>query len=187
MRLFSLSFLVVGIFGCGGSVAKQEPAPAPSSSPPSTSLVPPSGDAPPGTPRGCSAVGCVDGLALSLSPSQGWAQGSYRFVIEADGKTETCVGALPLPACSQGRALKCTGPELARIGESGCALGAAEHGFSSIDLPTAPKQVTIHIEREGNPIGGATLTPSYQTSQPNGPGCEPICRQANATIAVTAK
>lgn len=129
----------------------------------------------------------MGGLKVSLSPAQSWAPGTYRFTLQADGQTETCTGSLPLPPCDQGRALACTGPALARIGESGCALAATAQGFSSIDLDSSPAQLSVQIERDGRVIGSASLAPTYLTLRPNGPACEPVCRQASATIAVAAR
>lgn len=129
----------------------------------------------------------MSGLTVSLSPAQSWAPGAYRFTLQADGQTETCTGSLPLPPCDQGRALACTGAALARITESGCALAATAQGFSSIELDSGPAHLTVLIEHDGRVIGSASLAPMYLTLRPNGPACEPVCRQARATIVVAAQ
>ena len=177
--------------GCGGTVLGPDPAPNPNPTPTpsaSSSAAPPAaiGDEPPAG-KGCTALGCTNGLTLSIVPPQRWAAGAYRFVIDADGQVETCTGSLPLPPCSQGSALTCTGPAIAQIGESGCALGASEQGFSSINFTTGPTRVNVEVERDGHVIGGGKLMPTYATVHPNGPACGPACRQGMGMISVSAK
>ncbi|WP_437950762.1 hypothetical protein WME98_08080 [Sorangium sp. So ce296] len=139
------------------------------------------GEPPPA--RGCTQIGCVNGFTLRLASEAPWPAGAYRFVITADGETTTCEGKLPLPDCAAGRALTCSGPSLL-IGESGCALPPSAHGFSEIQMSSAPGQVTVEISRDGTSLAEADFSPSYVESRPNGPGCEPVCRSASATLNV---
>lgn len=130
----------------------------------------------------CTTIGCVDGLSLELAPPGGtWAPGKYVFEVTTPAGTTRCEGALPLPACESGPALACSGPPVS-IGESGCALPKDQHGFSTLDLPTGPAHVEVAITHEGKPLTRFVLDPTYRTVQPNGPTCEPTCRQANASI-----
>lgn len=129
----------------------------------------------------CTAMGCIDGLHVDFSPNAGWPSGHYRFIVEAGGKTTTCEGDLPLRACSEGPSLRCDG-EGVMIGESGCALPPAEHGFSDLELRDGPAEVRLTIERDGARLVTKSMKPAYRTTQPNGPGCEPVCRQAAERI-----
>ena len=130
-----------------------------------------------GEPNGaCTAIGCHDGLVVSVTPTSSWPHGEYRFTIEADGKTTTCTGRLPLPDCDT-RALTCDDDDVS-IGESGCALPATDHAFSDIVLPSGPASVTVTIELDGQALATQAWTPAYQTVQPNGPGCPPTCTNA---------
>jgi hypothetical protein len=131
---------------------------------------------PPG--KACTEIGCVDGLRVSLEPSARWPAGEYRFDFVIDGTPATCTGALPLPGCEQGGALRCTGAPV-QIGESGCALPPLEHGFSDISLTSAPAHLKVTISRDAQVIGERELRPSYQRSQPNGPDCPPVCNSAS--------
>lgn len=139
-----------------------------------------------GSPHGCTEIGCVDGLLISFGRGVEWAPGTYVFSMNADGVEQTCKGMLPLPPCASGSSLACTG-NVAMIGESGCALPASQHGFADIHLRSAPSKVTIRIERDGVVLADETLVPTYRTSQPNGPNCDPICRQASATIDLATR
>lgn len=133
-------------------------------------------------PEGCTEIGCHDGLIVRVTPSSGWPHGMYRFVIEADGETTTCARSLPLPECGT-PALPCEGPPV-MIGASGCALDPSEHGFGDVVFEAAPEQVRIEIARDGEVIAAQEWTPQYETVQPNGPGCEPICETATVELAV---
>jgi hypothetical protein len=133
----------------------------------------------------CTQIGCTDGLQVGLVPSEGWPAGQYVFSIETDGAMQSCSGNLPLLPCENGSSLTCQGPALASIGESGCALAPSAHGFAGISFQGMPKNVVVRIERDGAVIADRTLSPTYVTTQPNGPDCGPTCHSASAQIPVT--
>ncbi|MBX3193201.1 MAG: hypothetical protein KF819_39825 [Labilithrix sp.] len=137
-----------------------------------------------GGDRACTAIGCTDGLGISVTAPAGWKAGRYVFTVTADGSTQTCEGSLPLPSCGS-PGLLCKGQDgVAQIGESGCALPAAQHSFSDIHFSSTPAQVNVHVARDGVVLAEQSFTPSYVTSQPNGPGCEPICKQASGSLTL---
>jgi len=103
--------------------------------------------------------------------------------VEADGHTTVCEGRLPLGACDAGPSLQCDG-EGVSISESGCALPPEMHGFASIDLRAGPAEVRVTISREGDQVASGRFQPEYAETQPNGPGCPPVCRQASARLNV---
>ncbi len=169
-----ISGVVCAAVACGGAVT-------PDSSSSGHASSSSSGGSNGGSPHACTGIGCVDGLFISFGRGIEWAHGTYVFSLNADGVEQTCKGMLPLPPCASGRALACVG-DVAMISESGCALPASQHGFGDIQLRSGPSKVTVRIERDGVVLADETLVPTYRTSQPNGPNCEPICRQASATI-----
>lgn len=142
---------------------------------------PDSGGADPG--RACTEIGCIDGLRIELEPSQAWTPGHYTFYFKADGAEQTCEATLPLPGCDT-PAVTCSGASFAQLGASGCALPAAQHGFASIEFPDALPRVQVRVERDGQSLVDRTLAPSYQTVQPNGPDCGPVCRSASERLAI---
>jgi hypothetical protein len=71
-----------------------------------------------------------------------------------------------------------------RIGESGCAMPPATHAFSDIVLNDNPARVSVVIRHDGRELLRETLSPVYQSSQPNGPGCPPICVSAHSALRV---
>lgn len=139
--------------------------------------------APPGDGRACTEIGCADGLFVRVTPGAPWPSGEYRFIVEAGGVTTTCTGSLPLPACET-RAITCDREGVVSIAESGCALPPSAHAFGDLDLPATPEQLTVEVQHEGRTVARETFTPAYQTSQPNGPGCPPICTNASVDLAL---
>ncbi len=146
----------------------------------------PANDPVPNDPGGkmCTKMGCVSGLHVNFAKVTPWTAGAYTFALELDGAAVTCTGALPLPACDQGPALRCDVEGKVQIGESGCALPPEQHGFSDIQIFGEPAKVKLTIKREDQQLHSGELAPTYVTVQPNGPGCEPECRSANAEVAL---
>lgn len=134
-------------------------------------------------PRACTAIGCESGLRVQLEPTGGWPEGRYRFEIDADGAHATCTGSIPLPACGTS-ALACDRTDGFQIIESGCALAPSGQSFPVIrfDAKLRPKTVTIGVLRNDASVGRMQFAPRFETVQPNGEGCEPVCEQASATL-----
>jgi hypothetical protein len=142
----------------------------------------PGGDAsPPG--RACTTIGCQDGLVVRVLPTEAWPPGEYRFDIEQDGARVTCTGTLPLPPCDR-RGLACDAPA-PMIVESGCALEPAAHAFGDVIFSTTPAEVSIVVTHQGQQVGAGRWRPVYQTSRPNGPGCEPVCTEASVDLVLS--
>ena len=128
----------------------------------------------------CTMIGCINGVHLNLAKPTPWTAGNYTFALELDGAAVTCTGALPLPACDKGNALRCDVEGKVQIGESGCALPPEQHGFSDIQILGEPARVKLTIKHEDQQLHSGELTPTYVTSRPNGPDCEPVCTQAKS-------
>lgn len=143
------------------------------------------GPAGPGEPgRACTEIGCMNGLRIELKKAGAWAPGAYTFAFTLDGAAVNCSGALPLKPCEAGPSLTCDVADRVAIGESGCALPADGHGFADVQVTGEPKEVKLTISRDGQAVASAELRPTYTESRPNGPGCEPVCRNAAETIQV---
>lgn len=193
MKRIAIAALFVGISiaACGGATSSDvfQPGSSSSSASSSSSSSSGSGGGGRGEPRECTGIGCVDGLTLTLKAPAGWKAGNYTFTIEVDGHEQTCEGALPLPPCGTS-SLRCKQEDktiLAIIGESGCALPASQHAFSDIRIDATPAEVKVHIARDGLVLADQKFEPIYVTSQPNGPGCEPICKTASGTVTLQAQ
>ena len=146
-----------------------------------TASGPKNGGAPPGDGHPCTEIGCESGLHLSWG-SAPWKPGAYSVEVTVDGGSVTCSGRLPLPACEEGPGFHCgPGPSI-RLGESGCALPQGQQGLAGIDLDTMPARAKIVVRRDGEEVLTRELAPSYRETQPNGPDCGPVCRQASDTL-----
>lgn len=153
---------VLFLFGC----TTNSPAPAPRPTP----------------AKVCSEIGCKSGLELELARPTPWPHGSYRFTLSIDGKSASCDGKLPLEPCERGPTFKCSDPSLS-VSENGCALPAEQHAVSGLSsTATAATKVSLVIEHQGALQATAQLTPAFQTVQPNGPGCEPVCESASLRL-----
>lgn len=133
----------------------------------------------------CTAIGCQSGFSLSVSPSSGWAPGSYRFELNVDGLAVTCDGVIPLQGCA-GPSFSCDADGV-RLGESGCALDPAQHGIASVLFDGYPRALSIRVVKDGAEVTNTQLTPSYKAIQPNGPGCDPICCSASGELTVPVR
>ncbi len=126
----------------------------------------------------------MNGLNVQVQKPTPWAPGDYEFLFDLDGTAVTCKGALPLPACEQSPALVCDPAGRVQVTESGCALPAAQHGWGDVHIEGEPAHVKMTIQQGGAVLHTGEFDPVYRTLQPNGPSCEPTCRQASHSIAV---
>ncbi len=143
------------------------------------------GPAGPGASAGeqaCTQIGCENGVRIELAKATPWTPGTYVFSLTLDGTPVECKGALPLQSCESGPSLSCTPDAAVQIGESGCALPPDQHGFSDIMVRGEPKQITLKVLFDGTPLKSADITPDFKTTQPNGPACEPTCRNAASAV-----
>jgi len=131
-------------------------------------------------PQACTQIGCVDGLTISVPMEYEWKKGNYAFDFLIDGRSVKCSGALPLKSCEEHN-ITCSSDGV-MIMESGCALPPEAHGFGDIMLGSDPRQVAVKIRYNGEQIASGNWTPHYQSAQPNGSGCGPVCRQASVKL-----
>ncbi len=170
------AFVIVLLVGC----TKEQPAP--------TQAMNPLLEACPGpvAPRKegpCTKKGCENGLAVVFQPKAPWPEGDYRFQFELDGRTTVCTGRIPFRGCAHRNAM-CDSPDVV-LAESGCDLPAPSHTFWSATFATLPREVKASAFVNGKQVGNATLKPKYERSEPNGPGCDPICCSGTDELQLT--
>jgi len=133
----------------------------------------------------CTQIGCFDGFSVELQSPSGYKPGSYKVTVETDLGTSICEVSLPLPSCETVASPRCSPGLPVLLGLSACALPPEQHALGPIQLPGAqPTHVSLKVERDGQVIGSGEYTPVYRTLQPNGPRCEPVCRQAEGTLTL---
>lgn len=134
----------------------------------------------PGAGKACTEMGCSSGVHVSIPDALLTGAGDYTFEITATGdgvQKAQCKGRLPFSGCNG--QITCEGDLQVMIDEIGCMLPSDAQSFGNIHISdTSAKSVEIKISRDGTPLVSSVKTLSYKTLQPNGQGCEPVCRQA---------
>jgi hypothetical protein len=144
----------------------------------STGCKPPSAPAapPPAPPsRACTEIGCGPAFGVEFQRAAGWGLGVYRIELQVDGETVSCERQIPLhcdeePACSRADV---------QLVEIGCALDVSQQSLGGVQfVAEGPAQVSVRVRHDDTELGTAEYAPQYTESRPNGPDCEPVCRQA---------
>ena len=123
----------------------------------------------------------------------GFAKGNYVIDVEADGKKGKCETKLPLPACLKDGAVKaglnfrCSGDLGLNMEQAPCAEPKVGPSIGSLKIDGSPKDVKITVTNNKKPYGEVSVAPKYKESRPNGPECEPLCKQGNTEACVTGK
>jgi hypothetical protein len=154
-------------------------------------------------PHACTAIGCIDSASFQIKTADGtWPDGAYALEVIADGITHACSMTLPddLPAAGTISAIPCEPP----VGYTGVSLRAdtvcSAHGDKNSggqtctpspdhytlrgSLPATPRTLGVRVTRDGDLLLEQTQPLHYTETQPNGPDCEPVCRQSSVDFAL---
>ncbi|EYF06739.1 Hypothetical protein CAP_1436 [Chondromyces apiculatus DSM 436] len=125
----------------------------------------------------CTEMGCVSSFAVTFAHAGAWEAGSYRVTVTVDGGAPVaCTVTLPLDCNAPS---PCPNGTPFYISTEGCALDPAQHVLGGVDFwGVTPASVAVSVHREGVLLGEGSYSPNYTTSQPNGPDCEPTCKNA---------
>ncbi len=142
----------------------------------------------------CTDIGCEDQFSATVTMDATLVPaGTHTVDVVADGAAMSCTFSFPpadstggLPAqCSSGLtvfvqpATVCTTTQTATTASQQCQ--PIEGKFTeSIWVSGTPSVVQVQQLVDGTVILDQTVSPTYQTSEPNGPGCGPICHQGGA-------
>jgi len=149
--------------------------------------------------HGCTEIGCVDSAGFTLRvPGDEWEAGTYDLAIEFDETAHSCSFTMPDAIDSesgQGVAIPvaCT-PQLDAWLNAVTMCTTHSDGSSSsqtctpipgryylsVRTSTLAASLTVSVTLDGADYFSETHALTYTASQPNGPDCEPICR--NATV-----
>jgi hypothetical protein len=151
----------------------------------------------PSPEKPCTAIGCEDGVSISLRPREGTFPAGKHSVLIATaegGPIKTCTFTAPTDVQVAGGfvAADCTGGVMLSVSPRvTCTTMQSGEAVSRTCTPIpgqfeqrifirgTPSRVRI-IQKTEETFVDRELTPSYADAQPNGPGCGPACRQANA-------
>jgi hypothetical protein len=132
----------------------------------------------------CTLIGCGFPFEVMLqSDPVGWSPGKYTVAVIADGAMGSCDLTFPLGSCQN--APTCTGAHDWFLGYVGCASPADQQSIRSVGFNTAPTNVELVVDRDGQRLSDSVFSPTYHSYEVNGPGCGPSCQAAPAaTISI---
>ena len=129
--------------------------------------------------KACTLIGC--GMAFQVDFTGATAvAGDYQVEVVADGVPSSAKFTLPCEAEPTYSAEQLDW----RLVLTGCAPGQSGDSLQGIVFPSkGPASLDFVVRRAGEIVGGGSLMPDYRESRPNGPDCEPVCRQAPNAVA----
>lgn len=151
--------------------------------------------------KACTDIGCSDGLSLSFNTVDGhWPDGDYHLELDFAGDQHRCSFRLP-DALPKERGA--TGQAVCEANMSGyfsaktmCMETRSKDSVSQSCTPLdgqwtldlhrdgTPKTVSVRVTRDEREVASVSRTIDYQENRPNGPDCEPLCRQARIDLLV---
>lgn len=141
----------------------------------------------------CTEIGCGDGVSMQLRLDERTAMTTTSVLLSMDGVSSRC--ELEHPAdldqfipCGEGveaslqRTVVCESTTAPNGDESescrpdgGFALGLTVFG--------TPQLVAMELTPAGGEARSFTVQPRYETTRPNGPDCDPVCRRADIELS----
>jgi hypothetical protein len=145
--------------------------------------------------KGCTEIGCVDSLSVTVRPQEGsFPAGQHElFVATAEGgparhctialpgtgsngfATGTCVGGVSLSVSPQ---VTCTTSSSGNAVSQSC-LPIPGKFEEQIGITGTPARVRIIQRTSTGTFIDRELAVTYKDTRPNGAGCPPLCRQAS--------
>jgi hypothetical protein len=130
----------------------------------------------------CTLIGCDSGVSVKMiPPASGFVDGAYTFSWDSDDEQGGCEFVLASgEACSEFEPQPC-------IVESDCETEFMRTADRIIvDIAQTPESLHITVELGDRVLIEAEVDPDYATSQPNGDGCDPVCRQATVELPLSS-
>jgi hypothetical protein len=151
----------------------------------------------------CTEIGCSESAGFTLHPpGDQWADGVYAMDVTFDAAAYACtfdipdaidsaIGpGVPIPvACtpkldaSLDAVVMCTTHSDGSSSSQVCTPIPGRY-YLSVRTPTLAESLSVTVTLGGEPYFEDSLKLSYVVSQPNGPSCEPTCRNASADFHV---
>jgi hypothetical protein len=145
----------------------------------------------------CTEIGCGDGLAVTLrTQDNSWPGGRYAFEFTFDGELHECAIDLPggLPASPGATAMLPCEPQLDALftphtvcppasdtTSPACTL-IPDKWLVQANKSGTPDVLRVRVTRDAESVLEASERPTYETSRPNGPDCEPECENSHVEL-----
>jgi hypothetical protein len=157
-------------------------------------VVPACGGGGGGVTSGCSELACVDQFQANvMNPDGTLPSGMHVLELTADGTTSTCSytitadpGSQAMPACARPISIFIMQASSCTTGQGGATTSTQctplpGMFWEAIRLEGHPASVHATLTVDGTVRLDGDATPTYATTQPNGPGCPPTCEQATVS------
>jgi len=123
----------------------------------------------------CTEIGCTSELSVLLGLDG--IEGDLTVVVQWSDRTVTCT--LPVEGDTDPQDGGCDDVSSGLLQ----AFDGGRRGATlSIGGLVDPGPVTVLVADAQGEVGRDTQTPTYETFQPNGPGCPPTCRVGEMTV-----
>jgi|GEM_PF-2661754 len=150
-------------------------------------------------PHSCTEASCSDGVSVTLAfADHRWPDGAYVFEVELDDVKHTCSFSWPEAQPARGSVrevpcepteleaslsqdAKCTEHRTADAVTQSCAPLEGQYSLRMSRFGT-PKKLVLHSTRDGEYLKDLALDLEYVEERPNGPDCEPLCRQSSQEL-----
>ena len=134
----------------------------------------------------CTEIGCADGWSLTLREADGSAP-THVVELDIDGEHVVCPPvslAARFATCSESVTLQLSDEVMCeeKTSSNGDRMqtctptGRLEE---TVFVNGTPAEVVVALSDDGTVTDERTFEPDYETTQPNGPECGPICHQAS--------
>jgi hypothetical protein len=146
----------------------------------------------PGCVRGktCSLIGCVDQASVAIHRAD-WMMLSLAVELDIDGRKVVCAAPDPQQtgvACDSNVRIEvrqltdCHDTSTPTAKSQTCTPNGRFEDV--ITIPGTPALVSVTLKSGGVIVGQRDFQPAYTSARPNGPGCDPVCRQSTQTWEV---
>jgi hypothetical protein len=151
--------------------------------------------------KSCTLIGCNDGMQLTLRTADDrWADGAYTLDVTIDGEAHACAFSVPedIPeqegrivdlACDSDLTIQLVPKTECTEMTRGDAVSQSCEWIEDAWLLQGGVQgmvenLSVRVRRDDATLLDRTLEPEYVESRPNGPDCEPLCRQATVELTI---
>jgi hypothetical protein len=141
----------------------------------------------------CTTIGCQDQFSATVTvDSTMVSAGRHTVTVTVDGAAGSCTFQIPPtagltndPCTAPGFSITIGPAETCTTTQSATATSQQCQPIDGlfverIAVNGTPKSIEVQQTVAGTVIFDQTVAPTYQTNQPNGPGCAPTCHQAGA-------
>jgi hypothetical protein len=137
----------------------------------------------------CTLIGCNDQFTIQIQLADG-ARPHLTADMVIDGRAVSCAAPTDSSTVTCDTGVSVWSRELQSCTQSQSGTVVMETCVGSgvfaetIVVQGSPKSLSMSLLNGTTSVAQQTFQPQYESNQPNGPGCDPICKQAATTWTV---